>query len=139
MGSNDDDLRSSEDDFRSQPEASPQAIEDDLRSPAKTTSETKQRRPPKRRPRRRLSKPRRRPSRGKRPSELGRRPSTQAIGSRCSSSSDAPEVGQGTGLYPRTAPSSTTLSRSTGPSGPPLHQIMTTGTPLDPVVIRLRS
>merc|ERR1711994_941170 len=104
------------------------------------TSETNQRRPSEHRPRGRLSELRRRPSRGaRRPSELGRRPSTQAISSRCSSTSDAPKVGQGSGLYPRSSTLVHDTSRPTGPSGPPLHQIMTTGTPLDSVVIRLRS
>ena len=78
------------------------------------------------------------PSR-RRPPELGRRPSTQAIGFRCSSTPDLPKVGPGSGLYPRSSTLVHDTSRPTGPSDPPLHQIMTTGTPLDPVVIRLRS
>ena len=73
----------------------------------------------------------------RRPPELGRRPSTLAIGFRCSSTSDFPKVGPGSGLYPRSSTLVHDTSRPTGPSGPPPHQIMTTGTPLDPVVICL--
>merc|ERR1711872_156538 len=47
------------------------------------------------------------------------------------------EVGPGSGLYPRSSTLVHDTSLTTGPSGPPPHQIMTTGTPLDPVVICL--